>query len=68
MRRVRTPFPYVAHVSFKLLGGLTPYATAEKAFEVFIALASAFGSKEFFKNKGPDPTVRDVSLQLLALR
>ena len=33
------------------------YAAAEKASEVFVALASAFGNKGFFKNKGPDPTV-----------
>ena len=66
MRRIRTPFPYVSYVSFERLGGLTPYVAAEKAFEAFIALASAFGSKDFFKNKGPDPTVRDVTLRLPA--
>lgn len=33
------------------------FVTAEKASEVYIALTSAFGNKNFFKNKGPDPTV-----------
>ena len=44
------------HVPVMRLGLLTLCATAEKASEVFIALASAFGNKDFFRNKGPDPT------------
>lgn len=65
MRRVRTPFPCVAHSSVVSFGSLTLLLTAEKASEVFIALSSAFGSKDFFKNKGPDPTVRDGILRLV---
>lgn len=38
-------------------GVLNVFAAAEKASEVYTALASAFGGKDFFKNKGPDPTV-----------
>jgi len=34
----------------------------EKASEVYIALTSASGNKDFFKNKGPDPT--DPNLEL----
>ena len=42
--------------------------TAEKASEVSTALSSAFGNKDFFKNKGPDPTVRDGKPWLLKVR
>ena len=48
-------------------GLLNLYVAAEKASEAFIALSSAFGSKDFFKNKGSDPTVRDGNLQFLKL-
>ena len=47
--------------------GLSLSVTAVKASEVFTALSSAFGSKDFFKNKGPDPTVWDRKLRLLVL-
>jgi Asp-tRNA(Asn)/Glu-tRNA(Gln) amidotransferase A subunit family amidase len=33
------------------------YTAAEKASEIYIALTAASGNKDFFKNKGPDPTV-----------
>jgi hypothetical protein len=46
-------------------GLLTLHATAEKASEVYIALSSAFGNKDFLKNKGPDPTVWKGKLRLL---
>jgi len=42
-------------------------ATAEKASEVFIALSSASGNKDFLKNKGPDPTVKSGILALFGL-
>ena len=44
---------------------LTLFVTAEKASEVYIALASAPGNKGFFENKGPDPTVWTRKLPLL---
>ena len=46
---------------------LTPFVTAEEASEIYIALTSAIGHKDFFKNKGPDPTVRNGKLFLLEL-
>ena len=44
---------------------LTLFVAAEEASEVYIALTSAFGHKDFFKNKGPDPTVWTGKLWML---
>ncbi|KAF9786269.1 amidase signature enzyme [Thelephora terrestris] len=36
----------------------------EKASEIYIALTAASGNKDFFKNKGPDPTDPNLELAL----
>ena len=44
-------FPNVSDSSFPAAG---------RASEIYIALSSASGDKDFFRNKGPDPTVRNT--------